>query len=107
VPAGAYHVTCDAIITEAVDATLTLIWRRGAMDTTLAQWSQHWDPLANGLYDAQPYELDVNAPAIDWKSGDKLVFRYQGASATRREAFIPNGDGARAHGRLPSIRLPQ
>jgi len=107
VPAGAYHVTCDSIITESVDATFTLIWRRGSTDTTLAQWSQHWDPLPNGKYDAQPYELDVDAPAIDWKSGDQLVFRYHGVSTRLREAFIPNGDGARAHGRIPSIRLPQ
>ena len=105
-PAGAYHVTCDAIITEPVDATFTLIWRRGATDTTLARWSQHWDPLPGGRYDAQPYEIDVDAPAIEWRSGDQLVFRYAGASSLRREAFIPNGDGARANGRIPSIRLP-
>jgi len=106
VPAGAYHVTCDSIITESVDATFTLIWRRGANDTQLARWSQHWDPLPSGRYDAQAYELDVAAPAIDWKSGDQLVFRYHGVSTRLREAFIPNGDGSRAGGRIPSIRLP-
>ena len=107
VPAGVYHVTCDAIITDSVDATFTLIWRRGSSDTALAEWTGHWDPLASGRFDAQPYEIDVNAPAIDFKSGDQLVFRYHGQSTKLREAFIPNGDGARASGRLPSIRLPQ
>jgi hypothetical protein len=106
VPAGAYHVQCDAIITESVDATFTLIWRRGTTDTTLAQWMQHWEPLPGGRYDAQAYEVDMPAQAIDWKAGDQLVFRYQGASTRLREAFIPNGDGARAQGRIPSIRLP-
>ena len=105
VPAGAYHVTCDAIITESVDATFTLIWRRGSSDTTLAQWSEHWDPLPSG-FGAQPYEIDVDAPAIDFKSGDQLVFRYHGQSTRLGQAFIPNGDGERAGGRLPSIRLP-
>jgi hypothetical protein len=107
VPAGAYHVICDAIITESVDATFTLIWRRGSTDTALTEWTGHWDPLPSGKYDAQPYELDVSAPAIDFKSGDQLVFRYHGVSTRLREAFIPNGDGDRANGRLPNIRLPQ
>jgi hypothetical protein len=107
VPAGAYHVICDAIITDSVDTTFTLIWRRGSNDTTLAEWSGHWDPLGPGMFSAQAYELDVSAPAIDFKPGDQLVFRYHGVSARLREAFIPNGDGDRANGRLPNIRLPQ
>jgi hypothetical protein len=106
VPAGSYHVTCDGIITESVDATFTLIWRRGSTDTILAEWSKHWDPLPSG-FKAQPYEIDVEAPAIDWKSGDQLVFRYHGQSAKLGQAFIPNGDGERNDGRLPNIRLPQ
>ena len=106
VPAGMYHVDCDSIITESVDATFTLIWRRGATDTTLAQWMQHWEPLPDGTYKAQPYEIDVAAQAIDHRAGDQLVFRYQGASSKLREAFIPNGDGARQGGQIPSIRLP-
>jgi hypothetical protein len=106
VHAGTYHVTCDAIITDPVDVTFTLIWRRGASDTTLAQWTRHWDPLPGGGYDAQPYEVDMAAPAIDFRDGDQLVFRYAGANATKQEAFIPNGDGPHANGRLPSITLP-
>lgn len=107
VPAGAYHVECDSIITASVDARFTLIRRRGAMDTTLAQWTQHWEMLPGGIYDAQPYEVDMTAPAIDWKSGDQLVFRYEDAGRADANAFIPNGDGARSHGRIPSIRLPR
>jgi FtsP/CotA-like multicopper oxidase with cupredoxin domain len=107
VPAGAYHVECDAIITDPVDVTFSLILRRGAADTTLAEWTRHWDPLAGGGYDAQAYEVDEVAPAIEFEPGDQLVFRYAGANAASPNAFIPNGDGASAHGRIPSITLPR
>jgi len=106
VPAGAYHVECDSIITESVDVTFSLILRRGATDTTLAEWMKHWEPLPSG-YKAQAYEVDQVAPAIDFEPGDQLVFRYAGASATSPDAFIPNGDGFRAEGRIPSITLPR
>ena len=106
VPAGTYHLECDAIITEAVDVTLTLIWRRGTTDTTLAQWTQHWEPLADGTYKAQANDLDMDGPAIDYRSGDQLVFRYSGRSAQMREAFIPTGGGALENGRMPSLQLP-
>lgn len=106
VPAGAYHVECDAIIIGSVDVAFTLIWRRGQTDTTLAQWMQHWEPLPNASYDAQAYAVDMTAPAIDYLAGDQLVFRYAATNTTTPDAFIPNGDGAHANGRIPSITLP-
>jgi hypothetical protein len=107
VPAGAYHLDCDGIIIGPVDVTFTLIWRRGQTDTTLAQAMHHWEPLPGSVYDAQPYAVDMPAPAIDYRAGDQLVFRYAAGNTTTANAFIPNGDGARAHGRIPSIALPQ
>ena len=107
VPAGSYHVVCDAIIAVPVDVGFTLIWRRGQTDMQLAHWTQHWDPLPEGGFDAQAYEIDVAAPAIDYAPGDQLVFRYDGTvGGNNIQAFIPNGDGARASGRIPSITLP-
>jgi len=106
VHAGMYHVICDAVIIGPVDSAFTLIWRRGQTDTTLAQWVQHWEPLPGGAFDAQPYEVDMAAPAIDWQAGDQLVFRYAAMNTTTPEAFIPNGDGQLSHGRIPSIALP-
>jgi hypothetical protein len=107
VPAGAYHVICDAVITKAVDVTFDLIWRRGSDDMPLATWTQHFDQLPGGVYTAQAYEVDETAPAIAFKSGDQLVFRYTGGNTTGTQAFIPNGDGVKSMGRIPNITLPQ
>lgn len=108
VPAGNYHVECDAVITASVDVNFALIWRRGATDMPLVGWSKHWDPSPSGNFQAQPYEVDMAAPAIDFQAGDQLVFRYTGAGAAGNiaEAFIPNGDGANSSGRIPAITLP-
>lgn len=107
VPAGTYHFVLDSIIIRGVDVTFDLIWRRDTTDTTLATWMQHFEPLPGASFDAQPYEVDMPAVAIDFVAGDKLVFRYSGANTTSAEAYIPNGDGELANGRIPNITLPQ
>jgi hypothetical protein len=107
VKAGTYHLVLDSIIIKPVDVTFDLIWRSGLTDTSLATWTQHFDPLPGASYDAQPFEYDENCPAIDWKSGDQLVFRYSGANTMSMEAYIPNGDGSNANGRMPYIVLPK
>lgn len=110
VPAGTYHVECDAIIIDSVDVQFSLIWRHasGAPDTTLAQWIKHWEPLADGGYDAQAYETDEAGAAIDYEAGDQLVFRYEGMNTPDEgQTFIPNGDGSKTGGRIPSITLPK
>lgn len=108
VPAGVYRVVCDAIIIRPVDVTFWLFHRRGGEDVELATWGRHFDPLGPGQFDAQAYELDVDVPiAIDHEPGDQFVFRYQGENSTASMGFIPNGDGARANGRIPHITLPR
>jgi hypothetical protein len=108
VPAGAYHVICDGIVIRAVDVAFALVHRRGGADLVeLASWTQHFEPLGGGQYTAQAYELDVDAPAIAFRSGDELVFRYTGLASTVMVAFIPNGDGRITGGRIPSITLPR
>ncbi len=106
VPAGRYHIQCDSIVIQPVDVTFSLIWRSGSTDSVLGTWMQHFTPLPGGSFDAQPYETDVDAPAIDFKKGDELVFRYEGANTTSNEAYIPNGDGKLTNGRIPQITLP-
>jgi len=100
-------VICDAIIIRAIDVTFDLVWRRGESEMPLATWTQHFDPLPNGTYTAQAYEIDQVAPAIEFASGDQFVFRYTGANTTSTQAFIPNGDGDKAGGRIPNITLPR
>jgi hypothetical protein len=107
VPAGTYKVICDGIIIRAVDVTFSLLHRRGDTDVELGTWMQHFEPLGGGQFDAQPCEHDVEAPTISFRDGDQLVFRYQGANTTASMAYIPNGDGAVANGRIPNITLPR
>ena len=106
VPAGTYHLVLDSIIIKPVDVTFDLIWRQGATDISLATWTQHFDPLPGASYDAQPFEFDEPCGAINFKAGDQLVFRYTAANTTSLEAYIPNGDGVHANGRIPNIQLP-
>lgn len=106
VPAGTYHFVLDSVIIRGVDVTFDLIWRRDTTDTTLATWQQHFEPLA-ASFDAQAYEVDMPGQAIDFVVGDQLVFRYTGANTTSSEAYIPNGDGALSHGRIPHFTLPK
>jgi hypothetical protein len=105
VHAGTYHFVLDAVILADVDVTFDLIWR-SATDTTLASWTVHY-PLIPGNFDAQPFEYDMPAPAINFVMGDQLVFRYTGANTSSMEAYVPNGDGATTHGRIPNITLPR
>lgn len=106
VPAGTYHFVLDAVIISSVDVTFDLIWRRGTTDTALSSFTEHYEPLGGGNFDAQPFEYDESAPAIDFMPGDELVFRYSGMNATSSQAYIPNGDGENSHGRIPNITLP-
>jgi hypothetical protein len=108
VPAGSYLVVCDAIVIVPIDVTFDLVHRRDGADTTLATWMQHFEPIGGGVYKAQAYELEVPAPAINFKSGDQLVFRYTGGTSTSTmTGFIPNGDGHITDGRIPNITLPK
>ena len=98
---------CDAIVLVPVDVQFDFIHRRGAADTVIATWSEHFEPLPDGVYEAQPYELDVQGAAIDFEPGDQFVWRFIGTSQEQSMAFIPNGDGATANGRIPRVTLPR
>ena len=94
----------DGIITESVDVQFELLWRSGGTDTTLATVQQHFDPTPT--FEAQGFETDVDASAIDSHAGDLFVLRYTGTNSTGADAYIPNGDGAKTNGRDPNITLP-
>lgn len=91
-----------------VDVTFELLWRRdGRDDVQLAMWQHHFEPLGGGQFDAQPYEDTAEGPAIEFEAGDQLIFRYTGTGTDHEMAYVPNGDGALANGRIPFIDLPQ
>ena len=108
IPTGSYHFVLDAVIIQSVDLQFDLVWRRGTTDTTLVTFAEHYDPLGGGNFDAQPLEYDeATTVALDFKSGDKLVFRYTGTNGSVAQAYIPNGDGSLSKGRIPNITLPK
>ncbi len=106
IPAGTWTLIADGIITDAVDVTFDLLVRRDGVDTTLATWEQHFDPRGGGNFDAQIYEVTAPCEAVVYAPGDQLVFRYTGDNSTAQMAYIPNGDGALANGRIPHLILP-
>ena len=107
--AGTWHLIGDVIVFQTVDARYDVIWRSAAGDQILATWQHHFDePMGPTQFDAQPYEDDVDAQGADAKPGDQLVLRFSanGSPGTGPTAYIPNGDGAMAKGRIPSLKLP-
>ncbi len=112
IPAGTWRLVADGIIIEPVDVRFDLLWRHawrhadGSADTELATFMRHFDPLAGGVYEAQPYEETAGVEAVATVAGDQLVFRYNGQSASMAMAYIPNGDGETRGGRIPYIDLP-
>jgi hypothetical protein len=96
----------DCIVTAPVDVTFDLLHRRGTDDSSVVTWTMHFNPLPTS-FDAQKYEVDLSGNAIDYQPADKLVFKFTGTDSTVMEAWIPNGDGDMANGRIPNITLPK
>ena len=72
----------------------------------LVEWTEHYDALGGGDFDAQALEYDEPCGAVDFVTGDQIVFRYTGANTDSSQAYVPNGDGALSNGRDPNITLP-
>jgi hypothetical protein len=109
IPAGTYHLVLDSIIINPVDTTFELIWRHadGSADTVLTSFTEHYEPIGNGVYQAQPFEYDKDCAAVDAASGDELVFRYSAPDDAPAASYEPDGDGKFAMGRIPNISLPK
>jgi hypothetical protein len=103
--AGSWHLVGDGAVLASVDIQYDVIWRRGGSDTTLATFTHHFDPHPSG-FDAVPFEGTTNGPAAAAQAGDKLVLRFTASETTEAVAFIPNGDGANANGRIPFVDPP-
>jgi len=96
----------DSVIIKSVDVKFELLYRHGGSDDTIAEWSQHFDPKPGADFTATAYELDVDGAATGYAKGDQVVFRYSGSNTMTVDAYIPNGDGAKTKGRIPSFKLP-
>jgi hypothetical protein len=84
-----------------------IVWRaQGGGDTVLAAWDHHFDPRGGGNFDAVPFEATAQGPRADARPGDQLVLKISVSNTTAPTAYIPNGDGAAANGRIPFIELP-
>jgi hypothetical protein len=107
VVAGPWLWVGDGIITRPVDVTFEILWRKAAGgDVAIATFQHHFDPLPSG-FAAQAYEATAPGPAITFAAGDQVILRYSGATTDTPSAYIPNGDGFRANGRIPFIDLPE
>jgi hypothetical protein len=105
--AGNWHFVGDGIITEPVDVTFEVIWRtQGGVDTVLATFEHHFDPLPGDDFDAQAFEADMPGIAAAAGEGDELVLRMTGQSTTNEMAYVPNGDGRLTDGRIPNLTFP-
>jgi hypothetical protein len=107
-PAGTWHLVGDGIVFEAADVRYEVLWRTAGGDAPLVEFQHHFEPLTGAQqFDATPFEADARGLAAPARAGDQLVLRFSAASASPGTVFIPNGDGAKAHGRIPSLTLPQ
>ena len=111
IPAGTWHLVADGVSLAPADLSFDVLWRHGGVDTELVEFAHHFVPLSGASqFDASPFEADgagVAAPAV---RGDQLVLRIRAdgdADAGASTVYLPNGDGDKAHGRLPSITLPR
>ncbi|MBP9085457.1 MAG: hypothetical protein KBG15_05025 [Kofleriaceae bacterium] len=104
-PAGPWQLVADGIITQPVTVLFELLLRRGSDDTVIGSWQQAFAPRPMG-FDAYAVDLEITAPQFAVQPGDLLVFRYSGEMGMAM-SYIPNGEGARANGRIPFITLPR
>ena len=73
----------------------------------ITPFTEHYDPLGGGMYEAQPFEYDEAGSAIAFESGDQLVFRYTANGSSDPSVYEPNGDGPGSNNaRIPNITLP-
>jgi hypothetical protein len=53
-PGGTWKLVGDGIILQAVDVTFEVLVRRCATELPVVRWEQHFDPRADGSFDAVP-----------------------------------------------------
>ncbi|SRR6266511_5674330 len=114
IPAGRWHLVGDGIIFDPCDVQFDVLVRKGdgdgGADQTLVSWSHHFDPPTGpDKYVAVPFEADGDGVAAEAVGNvDRLILRISvTGGATGELLYIPNGDGAKSGGHIPSITAPR
>ena len=109
ITAGSWHLVGDGIVFQPVDVTFDVLWRdAGNVDHPIVSFTHHFDPQPSG-FNAVEYEDNAPGVAAKAKGNDQLILRMSAAAGTYPDGtmlWIPNGDGANAQGRDPSLTLP-
>jgi len=109
IKAGSWHLVGDGIVFQPVDVTFDVLWRdAGNVDHPIVSFTHHFDPQPSG-FNAVEYEDNAPGVAAKAKGNDQLILRMSAAAGTYPDGtmlWIPNGDGANAQGRDPSLTLP-
>jgi hypothetical protein len=108
IKAGPWSFVGDGIIIASVDVQFDVIWRSGGTDKTLVSFTHHFDKQPTG-FDAVPFEAQADGMAAAASPGDQLVLRFTALTTDPDTPmpYIPNGDGARTNGRIPTLMLPR
>jgi hypothetical protein len=94
----------DGVILSAVDMQFDVLARSGGVDRVVVSFAHHFDVPADATQ-VVPFDADGVGTAV--AAGAELVLRMTAVqSAKPGPAYIPNSDGAYAHGRIPSLTLP-
>ena len=107
VPAGSWHLVGDGIVFAPVDVKYEVIRRHPPKsDQLLVTFNHHFDPQMDGSFNAVPFEGSAEGVMASVQSGDLLVLRLTATGGGAMATFVPNGDGAKTKGRIPSLEIP-
>jgi hypothetical protein len=111
IKAGNWHLVGDGITFDPADVTFDVIWRAGGVDHPIVSFTHSFAASGapvNGYAPAVPYDADAMGVAAPAAENDELVLRFTATGTTTQSVlYIPNGDGTKAQGRIPSLTLPQ
>ena len=108
IAAGTWTLVGDGIVFAPIDVRFEVLRRRAAAPAlAVFHVDHHFDPPATGGFAAVTFDATAAGAAVDYAPGDSLVWRFTPSGTDAQATYIPNGDGANAHGRIPSLALPR
>jgi hypothetical protein len=111
IKAGNWHLVGDGVTFDPCVVTFAVLWRTSdGKDHPIVSFMHSFaasGPPMNGYAPAIAYEADATGAAVPAQAGDELVLRFTATgNASDANLYIPNGDGNKAQGRIPSLTLP-